>query len=237
MAADNDFQISQMGGSPKFYVNLNGCASSFINTGNFGIGTTSPATLLHVSGGSAMTAGWNKTATLQGTYPVLIFNSNANKWGGVGYDFSTAMRFWVNATSDDVSGTGTLALTISNGGNVGIGTTNPTEKLAVNGRIRAKEVVVETNWSDYVFDPTYRLAPLSEVEQRIRAEKHLPGIPSAQQIAENGVSVGDMQARLLQKVEELTLHLIQQEKQMKEQQAQIELQNQRIKHLEEENQR
>jgi hypothetical protein len=99
---------------------------------------------------------------------------------------------------------------------------SPTEKLAVNGRIRAKEVVVETNWSDYVFDPGYRLAPLSEVEQHIKAEKHLPGMPSAQQVAQNGISLGDMQARLLQKVEELTLHVIAQEK--------------RIQKLEEENQ-
>jgi hypothetical protein len=97
-------------------------------------------------------------------------------------------------------------------GNVGIGTTSPTEKLAVNGRIRAKEVIVETGWSDYVFDSDYRLAPLSEIEQQIKAEKHLPGIPSAQEVAQGGVSLGDMQARLLQKVEELTLYTIQLQK-------------------------
>ncbi len=93
---------------------------------------------------------------------------------------------------------------------------------SVNGRIRAKEVIVETNWSDYVFEPGYRLASLSEVEQHIRAHGTLPGVPSGADVAKEGVSLGDMQARLLQKVEELTLHVIAQEK--------------RIQKLEEENQ-
>jgi hypothetical protein len=100
-------------------------------------------------------------------------------------------------------------------GNVGIGTTSPTEKLSVNGRIRAKEVIVETtNWSDYVFAKDYKLASLSEVEQHIRQQGHLPGVPSATEVAEKGVSVGDMQAVLLAKIEELTLHQIAQEKEL-----------------------
>lgn len=106
-------------------------------------------------------------------------------------------------------------------GNVGIGMTTPTHKLSVNGTIRAKEIIVDTLWADYVFDDSYRLAPLTEVEQHIRAKKHLPGIPSAAEVAEHGVSMGDMQSKLLSKVEELTLHLVAQEK--------------RIGHLETEN--
>ncbi len=101
---------------------------------------------------------------------------------------------------------------ILSNGNVGIGTTSPTHKLAVNGTIRAKEVIVDTGWSDYVFDPAYRLAPLSEVEQHIKTEGHLPGIPSAREVAEHGVSMGEMQSKLLAKIEELTLHQIEQEK-------------------------
>ena len=107
-------------------------------------------------------------------------------------------------------------------GNVGIGTTNPTEKLSVNGRIRAREVVVETsNWSDYVFAKDYKLTPLSEVEQHIEKEGHLPGVPSAQDVKDKGVSVGDMQAVLLAKIEELTLHQIEQEKRLNAQAAKI----------------
>jgi hypothetical protein len=102
------------------------------------------------------------------------------------------------------------------GGNVGIGTANPSHKLSVNGAMRAKEVIVDTTWSDYVFADGYRLPPLAEVEAYIKAENHLPGIPSAQEVADQGVSVGEMQAKLLAKVEELTLHLIAQQKQIKE---------------------
>jgi hypothetical protein len=119
--------------------------------------------------------------------------------------------------------------TILGNGNAGIGTTSPTEKLSVNGRIRAKEVIVEnTNWSDYVFADDYKLQSLTEVEVQIKTNKHLPGVPSAQEVAEKGVSIGDMQAVLLAKIEELTLHQI---AQAKHQQAQDE----RIEALEAEN--
>ena len=104
--------------------------------GNVGIGTTAPDAPLHASGGTAMTAGWNRTSTLQATYPVQVFNSNATKWAGIGYDFANAMRFWVNASSNDVSNTGTSAMTILNNGNVGIGTTSPGEVLDVIGNAR-----------------------------------------------------------------------------------------------------
>ena len=103
---------------------------------------------------------------------------------------------------------------IRQGGNVGIGTTTPGYPLTVNGAVRAKEVIIDTGWSDYVFEKSYRLAPLSEVEQRINEDHHLPGIPSAQEVSEKGISVGQMQAKLLAKIEELTLHQIEQEKQM-----------------------
>ncbi|MFT3868484.1 MAG: hypothetical protein QM715_08300 [Nibricoccus sp.] len=107
-------------------------------------------------------------------------------------------------------------------GNVGIGTTSPSEKLSVNGRIRAREVVVETsNWSDYVFADSYRLRPLAEVEQHIKMEKHLPGVPSAKDVTANGVSLGDMQAILLAKIEEITLHQIAQEKELASLRAEV----------------
>ena len=77
-------------------------------------------------------------------------------------------------------------------GNVGIGTTNPgSYKLAVNGKIRAKEVVVETGWSDFVFEDDYELKPLNEVEIFIQTHKHLPDIPSAEEVSENGVALGE----------------------------------------------
>lgn len=94
--------------------------------------------------------------------------------------------------------------------NVGIGTQNLdiNFRLAVNGRIRAKEVVVESGWSDFVFEEDYPLTKLSEVESFIKTNKHLPGIPSAAEVAENGVPIGEMQSKLLMKIEELTLYMI-----------------------------
>ena len=101
-------------------------------------------------------------------------------------------------------------------GNVGIGTTNTdTWKLAVNGDIRAKEIKVETGWSDFVFENTYQLPSLKEVENHIQQKGHLKDIPSAKEVEENGIFLGQMDAKLLQKIEELTLYTIQQQKEIK----------------------
>jgi hypothetical protein len=109
---------------------------------------------------------------------------------------------------------GGIKFVINGAGNVGIGTTNPTQKLSVKGTVRAQEVIVDTGWSDFVFDESYKLKALSETEAFVKTEKHLPGIPSAKEVAENGISIGDMQAKLLAKIEELTLHVIEQQKQI-----------------------
>ena len=107
---------------------------------------------------------------------------------------------------------------ISNNGNVGIGTAIPNAKLAVNGNIRAHEIKVETaNWPDYVFARDYTLEPLEETEKHIKEKGHLPGIPSAEEVKANGVDLGEMNSKLLQKIEELTLHLIEKEKELNNQ--------------------
>lgn len=103
---------------------------------------------------------------------------------------------------------------ISGNGNVGIGTDNPTYKLSVNGNIRSKEVVVETAWADYVFDKNYELRPLNEVEKFIDKNNHLPGVPSAREIQEKGLNVGVLQTKMMEKIEELTLYIIQLKKEI-----------------------
>lgn len=81
--------------------------------------------------------------------------------------------------------------------------------LDVAGEIMAQDIVVSANaLPDYVFEPGYRNAPLPEVAAYIEENHHLPGMPSAEDAAKNGLSVGDMQKKLLEKVEELTLHMI-----------------------------
>ncbi len=95
------------------------------------------------------------------------------------------------------------------GGNVGINETNPTYKLSVNGNVGAKEYKATLNgWSDYVFADGYALMPLAEIEGYIKANRHLPGIPSEKEVLNDGILLGEMNAMLLAKIEELTLHVI-----------------------------
>lgn len=90
------------------------------------------------------------------------------------------------------------------------GTSNPGNyQLAVDGSIGAREVNVTTEgWADFVFSENYPLPTLQEVERYIKENKHLPEIPSAAEVKEKGINLGEMDARLLQKIEELTLHMI-----------------------------
>ncbi|WP_443938790.1 hypothetical protein [Pedobacter sp. MW01-1-1] len=98
-------------------------------------------------------------------------------------------------------------------GNLGIGTLNPAEKLSVNGKIRAREIKVETaNWPDYVFRPEYELPTLAEVEKCIKTNGRLPDMPSAKEVEANGLELGELVKQQQKKIEELTLYLIEQNK-------------------------
>ncbi|WP_333625491.1 hypothetical protein [Sphingobacterium siyangense] len=106
---------------------------------------------------------------------------------------------------------------------LGIGTTAPKEALSVNGKIRAQEVKVETaNWPDYVFADGYQLPGLKETAEFIEKNKHLPGVPKAAEVEEHGLSLGEMNKILMQKVEELTLHLIEKDKKIESQDKRLE---------------
>jgi len=113
--------------------------------------------------------------------------------------------------------TNTDVFVIKGDGSVGIGTSKTTGyQLSVEGKIRTREVDVNlTAWSDFVFKDNYTLQPLNELETYIANNKHLPDVPTEKEVLANGVSLGKMNAILLQKVEELTLYMIAINKRMK----------------------
>ncbi|AZI24046.1 hypothetical protein EA772_01310 [Pedobacter sp. G11] len=112
-------------------------------------------------------------------------------------------------------------------GDVGIGTSTPREKLSVNGNIRAKEIKVEAEgWPDYVFEEKYKLMDLGELKSFIKKHNHLPDMPSASEVVKDGIAVGEMNKKLLQKIEEFTLYLL-------EKNEELVMQKQKIKDLEE----
>ncbi|BFP41769.1 hypothetical protein FGF1_26140 [Flavobacteriaceae bacterium GF1] len=159
---------------------------------------------------------WSSFQTGKGSAGISIL-ADEGDWGTV-IDFLTSQS----------DGHYNRRMRILGNGNIGIGTVNPNGwKLAVNGNIRAKEIKVETGWSDFVFHDDYILPTLQEVEKHIEEKGHLKDIPSAKEVAENGIFLGEMDSKLLQKIEELTLYTIQQEKKIKK----LQEENQKLKSL------
>ncbi|HEY9262216.1 hypothetical protein [Chitinophaga sp.] len=107
------------------------------------------------------------------------------------------------------------SMVIAGNKNVGIGVDNPTYKLTVNGAIGARSVkVTQETWADYVFHSDYILPKLPELEQFIKENKHLPGIPSEKEVIKTGIDLGEINKLYLQKIEELTLYIIDLQKQV-----------------------
>jgi hypothetical protein len=158
------------------------------SSGSVGIGTTTPSGKVEINGAG------NQLKLSGGTVA-----------GGI----------WTNAQdilyiADWQTGGKGLSVNLTSG-NVGIGTTSTgSMKLAVDGKVGAREVVVTlaSPWPDYVFDDDYKLPSLLEVERYIKANKHLLEVPTAEEVKENGVSLGEMNTILLKKVEELTLYVV-----------------------------
>ncbi|MBB6129951.1 hypothetical protein [Mucilaginibacter lappiensis] len=188
--------------------------------GNVGIGTTTPSARLSISGGALLmdNASWYSSKNASGTTTSLF---------GIGLDNNIYMGdlFGNDPTGNVIFRTnGVDQIRINPSGNVAIGTTDPKGyKLAVNGSVIATSMTVKVNsaWPDYVFKKDYQLPSLQDVKTYIDQNQHLPEVPSEQQIAKEGLNLGDMNKLLMKKVEELTLYLIDEHKKNKDQQVQI----------------
>ncbi|MDD3740420.1 MAG: hypothetical protein PHH30_04195, partial [Bacteroidales bacterium] len=218
---DQSLQLSNDGGSVALN-NINYWSKTsnkiYYNSGTVGIGTTNPNqnSKLHIVGNS------------KAIYLQPIINSEGNGYSDISfYNPSQQQTSWTirSHVNDPQKGnalmfwsrTGAPLLVLGTDVRVGIGTPNPEFMLDVRGKAHFFEVRVKTeSWSDFVFADNYKLPDLVELEKFIKTNRHLPGVPSEAEVIENGVDLGEMNKVLLQKVEELTLIIIEQDKRLRE---------------------
>ena len=208
------------------------------NTGNVGIGTTAPGTKLEVVGG--ITSSGANAAVVVGTEMsiqnsvISMYNYNSSIYAPSGVKFTywdgsaVQSSFKIGSTGNVGIGTSTPGAMLDVNGTtysrkLYVGTPDANtitymgsnNLLAVNGTavfVKAKVAVYGSTWPDYVFSQNYKLTPLDSLEQFIQLNKHLPEMPTADDVKKNGIDLGDNQTLLLKKIEELTLIVIEQNK-------------------------
>jgi hypothetical protein len=195
------------------------------SNGNVGVGTTTPQERFHVSGGNLI---------VDNTKPYIytgVGTTDLNRYICIANSPGTTLTSGIKAGGVLVSDSHDYANPSKNDlivkGVVAIGTpiTSYTNNysLAVNGKIGAKDIQIESkSWPDYVFASDYKLPSLSEVEQYILKNRHLQDMPSAEEVSKNGYSVSEVETAMLKKIEELTLYIIELQKQVDSLNAKLE---------------
>lgn len=185
---------------------------------NVGIGTETPSGKLHVAGRSYFNNGAGEALAMDGTNPYMQFYS-----GGIARFFM--QQNGTHLTLAPVTANLSTGRLILNGSQVTIGQITPATgyKLSVDGKAICSELKVQLqgSWPDYVFNNDYKLKSFNELREFINQNKHLPGIPAAAELEKNGMEVGEMQRKMMEKVEELTLYILELEEKINHLQASI----------------
>ncbi|MCC9074197.1 hypothetical protein LNQ49_21640 [Flavobacterium sp. F-65] len=219
--------------------------SPIFTTSNVGIGTTLPESQLHVVGDNLSLTISRKTYVSNNSEVGIDFKqltdngfyrtggaiksiSNNSYLGGQGNTYSSQLAFYSVGGGNLIEG-----LRIDDKGNIGMGIISPAYKLDVCGTIRAKEIKVDLlAGCDFVFEKDYKLMSLNELDKFVKTEKHLPEIQSEKEMIEDGLNLKMFQMKLLQKIEELTLYVIEQNKKNEQQEQELKRLKAKIKKIE-----
>lgn len=223
---------NRAGGTAAIWVSEEGDALNVTRNGNVGVKTNAPVHALDVHGRLHLRDG----VIQRGGTPISItqdlglYSHVPNNWIRLVTN-NSPIRFFTDIGD---GGRGIEAkMSIEANGRIGIGTIFPDAKLTVKGDIHAEEVRVNLNvpGPDYVFEENYDLPTLESIQNYIQENKHLPEVPSAEEMEKDGIDLGVMNMLLLKKVEELTLHLIEQNEEVKRMKELLQLQQNEIEIL------
>jgi hypothetical protein len=217
-------------GTTTFTTSANFVNGTWSSSGNVGIGTTSPGSASFLTPASGYTTALDVMGPIRAQSGIVSFETanptgDPTNYGAVLYNKQgvgpTMSGYMFTVRTGNSGAPTTERLRVDQNGNVGVGTTAPQHMLHVAGVIGAEEVIVSATGADYVFEPDYHLSSLDEVATYIKKNHRLPGVPSAAETQSKGLSLGEMQLKLLAKIEELTLHMIQAEERNRELQERI----------------